>query len=494
MKKKRFIVLTGIFCFVILITGHAAMAQEICGKYDTVSINGGEYTAQNNAWGSDARQCINVNGTGFTVTVSEHNQGSVAAYPSIYKGCHWGECTNNSGLPLQFNQINNLPFTFTVSSNRPSGEYNISAEAWLSARNDSSTGYDGGAEIMIWLDNHGMYPAGSRIGTFNGHDVYYANIGWNFLTYVQTGRNSASGDYKDFINDAISRGYAQSNWYVHVFEAGFELMVNGAGLQVESFSFGVNSGTSNTTAPTNPPNITPDPTSAPTNPPAVTTAPTSVPTTPPQNTPIPAAGVGDVWFVPQESNVGVYTNFATEIHANTGSQRLAAYGFNIIFANSLVSVNTSVGKDGVDEGPDGFIAAVNATASGLLIVSGFDASGSGPGSDLHIVTVNWKTRGNTGSTTLQLTINDLADQNTNDIGIHNAINGYVNVSDVILGDTNSDGAVDIVDALLIAQAYVDLYPGNYNAAAADTNCNGTVDIVDALLIAQYYVGLISQFC
>ncbi len=61
------------------------------------------------------------------------------------------------------------------------------------------------------------------------------------------------------------------------------------------------------------------------------------------------------------------------------------------------------------------------------------------------------------------------------------------------GDVNGSGTIDIVDALLIAQAYVGLNPSNYNAAYADVNCSGSVDIVDALLVAQYYVGLISGF-
>ncbi len=61
------------------------------------------------------------------------------------------------------------------------------------------------------------------------------------------------------------------------------------------------------------------------------------------------------------------------------------------------------------------------------------------------------------------------------------------------GDVNGSGVVDIVDALLVAQAYVGLNPSNYNAAAADVNCSAAVDIVDALLIAQYYVGLLSSF-
>ena len=60
------------------------------------------------------------------------------------------------------------------------------------------------------------------------------------------------------------------------------------------------------------------------------------------------------------------------------------------------------------------------------------------------------------------------------------------------GDVNSDGSIDIVDALLIAQNYVGLDPANFDAAAADVNGNGPIDIVDALLIAQYYVGLITE--
>ena len=59
------------------------------------------------------------------------------------------------------------------------------------------------------------------------------------------------------------------------------------------------------------------------------------------------------------------------------------------------------------------------------------------------------------------------------------------------GDANSDGTVDIVDALVIAQYYVGLNPVNFDASVADVNCDGSIDIVDALLIAQFYVGLVS---
>jgi hypothetical protein len=63
-----------------------------------------------------------------------------------------------------------------------------------------------------------------------------------------------------------------------------------------------------------------------------------------------------------------------------------------------------------------------------------------------------------------------------------------------LGDANGSGAIDIVDALIIAQYYVGLNPSGFIAGNADTNCDGSINIVDALLVAQYYVGLISGFC
>jgi hypothetical protein len=61
-----------------------------------------------------------------------------------------------------------------------------------------------------------------------------------------------------------------------------------------------------------------------------------------------------------------------------------------------------------------------------------------------------------------------------------------------LGDVNTSGSIDIVDALLVAQYYVGLNPANFNTAAGDVNCSGVIDIVDALRVAQYYVGLLTE--
>jgi hypothetical protein len=60
------------------------------------------------------------------------------------------------------------------------------------------------------------------------------------------------------------------------------------------------------------------------------------------------------------------------------------------------------------------------------------------------------------------------------------------------GDVNSDGTIDIVDALITAQYYVGLNPSNFDSTVADVNGDNSINIVDALLMAQLYVGLIDN--
>jgi hypothetical protein len=75
-----------------------------------------------------------------------------------------------------------------------------------------------------------------------------------------------------------------------------------------------------------------------------------------------------------------------------------------------------------------------------------------------------------------------------------AMNRPVPTPSVNTGDVNDDGSITIIDALLVAQYYVNLNPSNFNVDAADTNCDGSVNIIGALLIAQFYVNLITDFC
>ncbi|MBN1216076.1 MAG: hypothetical protein JXA99_11635, partial [Candidatus Lokiarchaeota archaeon] len=196
---------------------------------------------------------------------------------------------------------------------------------------------------------------------------------------------------------------------------------------------------------------------------------------------------GDVWFsavtTQQINNI-----FTTEIYVDTGNQNLGAYGFGITWDSSIIIVQG--GNDGIIAGSDGFLAAVNVNNDeGTISVSGFEALGVGPDSQLHLLTITWEAIGE-GLTTLDLTIDTLVDTDTNIIGIPNAIDGSVGVEQYQLGDVNHDGDVNVIDALIVAQYYVGQNPEPFYIEQADVNEDGSINIVDALLIAQFYVGQI----
>jgi hypothetical protein len=254
-----------------------AFSVQICGVEEYASTANGEYMAQNNIWGASTPQCISVNGTSFSVVSSSHNlttSGSPASYPSLFKGCHWTTCTTaNSPFPIQVSAVQSAPISWS-NTLISSGAYNVTTEAWF--KKNSTPGAPDGAELMIWINsNGGPQPGGSQIGSANingqSWQVWYASIGWNFITYRLNGSaTSINLDYRPFIDDAISRGYVQASWYMMDIEAGFEIWQGGAGLACTNFTASVNSGT-NTPAPT-----------------AVqTSAPTVVPTAAPGN-------IGDV--------------------------------------------------------------------------------------------------------------------------------------------------------------------------------------------------------
>lgn len=64
----------------------------------------------------------------------------------------------------------------------------------------------------------------------------------------------------------------------------------------------------------------------------------------------------------------------------------------------------------------------------------------------------------------------------------------------VLGDVNFDGAIDVVDSLMIMQHVAEsITLTGDSLIAADVNRDGYVDVVDALMTLQYNAGLITSF-
>ena len=245
MKKNSLQCLLIITLLMVLSMQLKAQSVELC-QGSSSTVMGGEYNIINNIWGTDpgvGEQCITIDqeNSYFQVTLSTHNSSSVASYPAIYKGCHWGNCTTkNNPMPIMVKEIGSAPFTWSVNTEEASGTWNTALDIWFA---ELGSGSDYSAEMMIWIDyNGGAAPAGSRQETveIGGHnwDVHFAAwTSWNYIAYkITTPVDSVNLDLRDFINDALSRGYLYTPWYLHAIEAGFEIWSNGQSLTTNSVS------------------------------------------------------------------------------------------------------------------------------------------------------------------------------------------------------------------------------------------------------------------
>ena len=233
-----------VIIFLLFVVSLKSFAQvELCEGASTSLMNG-EYNVMNNVWGASTAQCIEVypDSSYFKVTLSEHNNGnSVAAYPSIFKGCHWGWCTTkNNPMPISIREIESAPFTWTVNTQDVTGTWNAAFDIWFAPE---GTGNNYSAELMIWLDYHGgATPAGSfqgaiEIGGIKWNLYFVAWSSWNYIAYRATSPiDSINADLRDFIDDALNRGYLYTPWYLHAIEAGFEIFSGGQGLTANYFS------------------------------------------------------------------------------------------------------------------------------------------------------------------------------------------------------------------------------------------------------------------
>jgi Glycosyl hydrolase family 12 len=230
----------------------SASTVTLCSQYQAlpVTTGSGNYIVKNNNYAGQAECLSNANGRAdFTVTSSSASNASPqapAAYAEIFRGCHWGACTSNSGLPLQVSGLGN-PSTSWNTTQDASGEWDVAYDIWF---NDTPTasGQPNGAELMIWLNSKGTaaIPSGAPKVTIDGTRYYFieslrtsGTVSWPLLSYkpVSSGTMSVSKlKISSFVQDSVARGYIQPAMYLISVEAGFEIWNGGIGLETNSFS------------------------------------------------------------------------------------------------------------------------------------------------------------------------------------------------------------------------------------------------------------------
>ncbi|MEU0598506.1 cellulose binding domain-containing protein [Streptomyces sp. NPDC006393] len=221
---------------------------EICDAFGSTTIQG-RYVVQNNRWGTSATQCITATSTGLRITQADGSvptNGAPKSYPSVYNGCHYTNCSPGTNLPARLSTISAAPTSISYGY-VTDAVYDAAYDIWL----DPTPRTDGvnRTEIMVWFNKVGsIQPVGSAVGTATvagrSWQVWSGNNGSNdVLSFVAPSAiGSWSFDVMDFVRQAISRGLADSSWYLTSVQAGFEPWSNGAGLAVNSFSSSVTVG------------------------------------------------------------------------------------------------------------------------------------------------------------------------------------------------------------------------------------------------------------
>jgi hypothetical protein len=230
----------------VLVTGGGTAQADvsICQQYGSTTIQG-RYVVQNNRWGSSAAQCINVTSTGFQITTQQGSaptNGAPLSYPSVFLGCHYGNCSPGSTLPMQVSRIRGA--SSSINYRYTGGTYNASYDIWLDPT--PKTNGVNQMEIMIWFNRQGsIQPIGSVVGnaTVGGRtwQVWRGSNGANnVISYVAPSAISSwSFSVLDFINDVRARGAITTSWYLTSIQAGFEPWNGGVGLAVDNFSASV---------------------------------------------------------------------------------------------------------------------------------------------------------------------------------------------------------------------------------------------------------------
>ena len=249
----------------------AAVAQAsatTCAKWATIAA--GDYKIQTNEWNSSLQQCITfTGGTAWSVTTANFNlptNGAPATYPSIYKGCHWGNCTGNSGLPIQVSKLTSATTSWSTTQ-VSSGAYDVAYDLWFNST-PTTSGQPDGTEVMIWLNSRGgVQPFGSQAATASIAGLNWKvwtgqQSDWKIVSYVLNpgGTSFSNLNVLALIQDAVSRGSLNPSNYLIDAEAGFEIWQGGQGLATNSFSFNATSGGGATPTPIPTPIPTPTPT------------------------------------------------------------------------------------------------------------------------------------------------------------------------------------------------------------------------------------------
>src|SRR5580692_5019459 len=170
MTAALLLALSGGIAAVVGSTGAQAATTSLCQE-QTASVSNGTYIVQNNEFDSSASECVTTDGNAdFTVansSIANATNGAPGAYPSIYQGCHWGNCSSGglTASPIEVSGLTTGKVTTSWSTTQPGGgnTYDVAYDIWFN-KTPTTTTQPNCTELMVWLNHNGsVQPFGSQV-------------------------------------------------------------------------------------------------------------------------------------------------------------------------------------------------------------------------------------------------------------------------------------------------------------------------------------------
>jgi len=222
-------------------------------QFANIASADNRYQFQSNGWGWEGGGGHNISllsGGGFRMDsqTCSRDDDSPCSFPSVYIGTDAdGERTANSNLPREVSDISSIPtcLGWSDGGTPASDEYNVSYDVWFNSNPQATY-----AEkfLMVWFRDPpsfqpgGMFPAqdGVVIGDQTWSVWFGPNAnGQDVVSYVapnaRANGEAYSFDLKDFIDDAVERGYLETNLNLIAIMGGMEIWGGASGASIDGF-------------------------------------------------------------------------------------------------------------------------------------------------------------------------------------------------------------------------------------------------------------------
>ncbi len=229
------------------VTSGTSTLSQVCGAQgaSNATEDVGKYFVQNNVNANHGSLCVTpaLNGTNasFKVDTASLTGSGLGAYPSLVDGWHYGRKSTDTALPKLVSSLASVNSSVTYS-NPNGGTWDASYDIWVLPNNTNAADPTGGLEVMLWLNDSNVQPAGNNTNNpYMGWEVWNGQVGsWKYVAYRKTGQSTFTGDLAPFIKNAVSVSGLGGTPYLAGIEFGYEAYDNSVqGQGVSSFSVNV---------------------------------------------------------------------------------------------------------------------------------------------------------------------------------------------------------------------------------------------------------------